>query len=557
VAGREFAAAAVAAAVDTTVDVVEARCATLARRGQFVRTEGTDEWPDGTVATRYGFLHDLYREIVYERVPMSRQVRWHRQMGARLEVGYGARARELAAELAEHFVRGRDAERAVQYLQMAGEQALQRSAHQEAFRHLAQGLELLAMLPETPQRVRQELDLQIALGPVLIATKSQAAPEVEQTYARARVLCAQVGDTPQLFPTLQGLCEFYRNRGALQTARELGEQLFRLAQRTSAPTPRLEAHIALGTTLFHLGEYIAAWSHLEQGIALTHQTAQPALARRHGVAPGVRCLALAANTLWCLGFPAQAVQRSQEALALAHELAHPYSLAMAQHFAAFLSHRRRDAVAAKAQAEALLALATAQGFPLYVGYGTCYRGWAMVMQGQSEVGIAQIRQGLAALLATGLELSRPLWMVLLAEAAGHAGQVEEGLRLLAEALTMFAASGRGDMLAEAYRLQGELLLQSGVQKPDSRGFMPHPTSRQPPAEAAEACLHQALTIARRQQARSWELRATLSLSHLWQQQEKRTLARQLLAQVYSGFTEGFDTPDLRQARALLDELRVC
>jgi tetratricopeptide (TPR) repeat protein len=391
----------------------------------------------------------------------------------------------------------------------------------------------------------------------LIATKSQAAPEVEQTYARARLLCAQVGETPQIFPTLQGLCEFYRNRGALQTARELGEQLFRLAQRTSAPTPCLEAHIALGTTLFHLGEYAAAWSHLEQGITLTHQTAQPALARRHGVAPGVRCLAMAANTLWCMGFPAQAGQRSQEALALAQELAHPYSLAMARHFAAFLSHRCRDAAAAQVQAEALLALATAQGFPLYIGYGTCYRGLALAMQGQHEVGIPQIRQGLAALLATGLELSRPLWMVLLAEAVGHAGQVEEGQCLLAEALTMFAASGRGDMLAEAYRLQGELLLQSEGRKPDSRSFMLHPTSHQPPAEAAEACLHQALTIARRQQARSWELRATLSLSRLWQQQGKHTLALQLLAQVYGWFTEGCDTPDLRQARALLDKLRVC
>jgi DNA-binding winged helix-turn-helix (wHTH) protein/predicted ATPase len=557
VVGREFAAAVVAAAVDVAVDVVEVRCAALARRGQFVRAGGTDEWPDGTVATRYRFLHDLYRQIVYKRVPMSRQVRWHRQMGARLEAGYGTQAREFAAELAKHFVRGRDAERAVQYLHIAGEQALQRSAHQEALRHLTQGLELLAMLPETPQRAQQELDLQIALGPVLIATRSQASPEVEQTYARARVLCTQVGETPQLFPTLQGLCEFYRNRGALQTARELGEQLVRLAQRTAVPTLRLEAHIALGTTLFHLGEYVTAWSYLEQGIALTHQTAQPSLAHRQGVAPGVRCLALAANTLWCLGFPAQAVQRSQEALALAHALTHPYSLAMAQHFAAFLAHRRRDAAAVQEQAEALLALATTQGFPLYVGYGTCYRGWALALQGQGEKGIAHIRQGLTALLATGLELSRPLWTVLLAEAAGHAGQVEEGLCLLGEALTMFAASGRGDMLTEAHRLQGELLLRSEAQKPDSGVVMSHAISHQPSAEAAEVCFHQALTIARRQQARSWELRAAMSLSHLWQQQGKHAAARHLLAEVYGWFTEGCDTPDLRQARALLDELRVC
>ena len=248
--------------------------------------------------------------------------------------------------------------------------------------------------------------------------------------------------------------------------------------------------------MFYLGEYAAARTHLEQGIALTDPTAQRALALRHGVAPGVRCLAIAANTLWCLGYPAQAVQRSQEALALAQALAHPYSLAVAQHWAAFLHYRRREAPAVQAQAEALLTLATAQGFPLYVGYGTCWRGWALAMQGQGEAGLAQMRQGLAAVLATGQTLARPLCLVLLAEAAGHVGQVEEGLRLLAEALAAFEASGRGDLLAEAYRLQGELLLRQAV----------------PDAAQAEACFQQALAIARRQQAKSWELRAAMSLS---------------------------------------------
>jgi predicted ATPase len=393
-------------------------------------------------------------------------------------------------------------------------------------------------LPETPERAQQELDLLIVLGPVLIATKSQAAPEVEQTYARARVLCAQVGETPQLFPSLQGLCEYYRNRGALPTARALGEQLYRLAQRAAEPMLRLEAHVALGTTLFHLGEYTTAWTHLKQGIALADPTAQRPPVLRQVVAPGVRGLALAANTLWCLGASTQAVRRSQEALALAEALAHPYSLALAQHFAAFLHHRRRDAPAVQAQAEALLTLATAQGFPLYVGYGTCYRGWALAMQGQGEAGLAQMRQGLATLLATGLELSRPLWLGLLAEVAGHEGQVDEGLRLLAEALTAFEASGRGDMLAEAYRLQGELRLHQAL----------------PDAAQAEACFQQALSLARRQQARSWELRAAMSLSRLWQQQGKRAASYELLAPIYGWFTEGFDTVDLQEAKALLQEL---
>jgi predicted ATPase len=404
---------------------------------------------------------------------------------------------------------------------------------------LTTGLVLLATLPDTPARAQQELDLQIALGPALVATKGMAAPEVEQTYARARALCTQVGETPQLFPTLWGLCLFYHNRGALPTARELGEQLVRLAERAADPMHRLGAHEALlGGTLFHMGDYAAAQTHLEQGIVLTDPAAQRVLALRHGLAPGAACLAVAANTLWCLGYPAQAVRRSQEALTLAQALAHPQSLAVAQFFAAFLHYRRRrEAAAVQAQVDALLTLATAQGFPLWEGIGTVCRGWALAMQGQGEVGLAQLRQGLATIVALEQELSRPLWLVLLAEAAGHVGQVEEGLRLLAKALTAFEANGQGDLLAEAYRLQGELLLRQAT----------------PNTAQAEACFWQALAIARRQQAKSWELRAAMSLSRLWQQ-DKRAEAHELLAPIYGWFTEGFDTADLQEAKALLDEL---
>ena len=442
------------------------------------------------------------------------------------------------ALVAHHYTEAGLTAQAIPYWQQAGQQALQRSANLEAVRHLTTGLGLLATLPETPARAQQELDLQLALGSALIATKGHTAPEVEQTYARARALCQQVGETPQLFPTLRGLCRFYRNRGALPTARELGEQLYRLVQHETASTPRMEAHEMLGSTLFMLGEYAAAWTHLEQGIALIDPVAQRTLALRHGEAPGVRCLGYAAWALWCLGSPAQAGQRSEEALALAQALAHPYSLALAQHHAALLHHRRREASAVQAQADALLTLTTAQGFPLYVGYGTCWQGWALAVQGQSEAGLAQMHQGMAAVLAIGQTLSWPLCLVLLAEAAGHTDQVEEGLRLLAQAVAALEASGRGDLLAETYRLQGELLLQQAI----------------PDAAQAEACFQQALAIARSQQAKSWELRAATSLARLWQQQSKRAEAYDLLAPIYAWFTEGFDTRDLKEAAALLQRL---
>jgi predicted ATPase/DNA-binding winged helix-turn-helix (wHTH) protein len=538
VVGKEFAVAAVAAAVGQAVEGVEDHCRALARQGQFLRACGTDVWPDGTVAERYGFVHDLYRETLYARVPVGRRVRWHRQIGRRLEAGYGPQARERAAELAEHFVRGHDTERAVPYLRYAGEQAVQRSAHQEALVHLTKGLELLATLPATPARAQQEIDLQLALGPALRATRGYAATEVEQTYTRALALCQQIGETPQLFPTLRGLWLFYSSRGALATARELGAQLVQQAQYEADPVPLLEAHEALGTTLFHLGEYAAARMHYEQVMARTNLTVQPALARCRGAVLGVTCLAHAALTLWCLGYPAQAVQRSQEALRLAQALAHPHSLAVVQFWAASLQHRRREAAAVQAQTDALLTLATAQGFPLWAGLGTCLRGWALAMQGQGEAGMAQLRQGIAAVLATGQELARPLYLVLLAEVMGYAGQVAEGLCLLTEALTAFETSGRGDALAEVYRIQGELLLRQAI----------------PDVPLAQACFQQACAVARHQQAKSWELRAATSLSRLWLQQGKRTAAYDLLAPIYGWFSEGFETADLQEAQALLAEL---
>jgi predicted ATPase/DNA-binding winged helix-turn-helix (wHTH) protein len=489
-------------------------------------------------ATIYTFAHGLLRDVVYQSLLRSTRQQFHAHIAQVLVTRFPELAETQPALLAHHYTEAGLSPQAIPFWQRAGQQALQGSANLEAIQHLSTGLRLLATLPETPARAQQELEVQLTLGPALMAARGWAVPEVEQTYARARALCAQLGETPQRFPALLGLSRFYLTRGPLPAARELGEQLYRLAQLQGTLTNRLEAHAALGDTLFFLGEFAAAQTHLEQGIALTDPTAERAEALRHGVAPGVRCLVVAANTLWCLGAPAQAVRRSQEALTLAQALAHPQSLAMARHFVAFLHYHRREAMAVQAQAEALLTLATAQGLPLWVGHGTCWRGWALAVQGQGEAGMAQLRQGLAAVLATGQTLTQPVHLVLLAEAVGYAGQVEAGLPLLAEALTAFEASGRADLLAEAYRLQGALLLQQAVPDP----------------ARAEACFQQALAIARRQQAKAWELRAATSLSRLWQQQGKHTEGHALLAPVYRWFTEGFDTADLQEAKTLLEAL---
>jgi predicted ATPase len=486
----------------------------------------------------YLFKHALIQDTAYQSLLKSTRQQYHQRIAGVLVDRFPETAATQPELVAHHYTEAGLTEQAIPYWQRAGQQARQRSANPEAVQHLTRGVALLTTLPETPARAQQELDLQLALGPVFMATKGYAAPDVEQTYARAQVLCQQVGETPQLFPTLRGLCRFYRNRGVLPTARALGEQLYRLAQRDAEPTPLLEAHEALGDTLFYLGEYAAARTHLEQGSALIDPAVQRTLVLHHDSAPGVRCLALAAQTLWCLGYPAQAMRRCQEALALAQELDYPQSRSSAWHYAAFLHQRRRETPVVQAQADTLLSLATAQGFPFHVGLGTCWRGWVLAAQGQDEAGRAQIQQGLAALLALGQRNAWLQFLVLLAEAAGHAGQVNEGLRLLAEALAGFEDSGRGDMLAEAYRLQGELLLRQPI----------------PDAAQAEACFQQALAIARHQQAKSWELRAAMSLARLWQKQGKRTEAHALLAPIYGWFTEGFDTADLQDAKALLEAL---
>jgi len=486
----------------------------------------------------YTFKHALIQDAAYQSLLRSTRQQYHQRIAQALETRFPETLETQPELLAHHYTEAGLTAQALPCWQRAGQQALQRSGHLEAVQHLTTGLALLATLPETPARAQQELDLQIALGPVLRATKGTGAPEVEQTYARAQALCAQVGDTPQLFPTLQGLFWFAMTQGALLRAQALGEQLSRLAQRDTAPLSALEAHDALGNTCFYLGDYAVARTHLELASSPIDIGGQRVQAFRHGTAAGVRCLAMTAHTQWCLGYPAQAVQRSQEALALAEALAHPLSLAMAQHWVAWLHQRRRDVLAVQAQADALLRLTTAQGFPTWAGYGTFWQGWTRVAQGQGEAGLVQMRQGIAAVWGTGQSLARPFGLVLLAEAAWHCGQVAEGLRLLAEALEALETNAQGDMRAEAHRLQGELLLRQAT----------------PDAAQAEACFQQALAVARRQQAKSWELRTALSLSRLWQQQGKRAEAYELLAPIYCWFTEGFDTADLQEAKALLEAL---
>jgi predicted ATPase len=312
------------------------------------------------------------------------------------------------------------------------------------------------------------------------------------------------------------------------------ERRVTLAQDQQDPAFRMRAHADMGVLLFYLGELTAVHAHLEQVTALSTSWQDRSPASRSGL----DAMGYTAWTLWMLGYPDQALKRSHELLTYARESLHAFSLARALHHAAVLHRLRREGATTQERAEASLALATEQGFGHQVGFATFERGQALAAQGQGEVGIAQMHQGLAAIRAMGQRQSLSVWSALLAEAYGRIEQAEEGLHLLAEALADVDHTGVRVYEAEMYRIKGELLLQQAI----------------PDAPQAEACFQQALAVARHQQARSWELRAAMSLSRLWQQQGKRAEARKLLAPTYRWFTEGFDTPDLQEARALLEAL---
>ncbi|MBI3303485.1 MAG: hypothetical protein HYZ72_15585 [Deltaproteobacteria bacterium] len=491
----------------------------------------------------YLFKHALIQDTAYQSLLKSKRQQLHQQIAQVLTERFPETTETQPELLAHHYTEADLIEQALPYWLKAGERASQRSAHIEAINHLTKGLELLKALPDTPERTQQELALQTTLGLALIRTKGYAAPEVEKAYTRARELCQQVGETPQLSSVFLGLAYFYCARAEHKTARELSEQLLSLAQRQQDPLCLLWAHYCLGLCLVVLGEFAPAQEHLEQGIALYDPQKHHPHISGDVNDPAVLCLPYAALVLWLLGYPDQALKRSREALTLAQELSHPYSLARALGLAAWFHQLRREWQLTQERAEAAIAVSSEQGFPYWLKWGTFLQGWALAEQGQAEEGITQIRQGMAGWRAIGGEVFRPYYLGLLARAYEQVGQAEEGLMALAEALELVHKSEERWYGAELYRLKGELTLkQFSVQSPESR------------AKEAEECFLKAIEIARRQQAKSLELRAVMSLSRLWQQQGKKAEARQILTETYGWFTEGFDTKDLQEAKALLQEL---
>ena len=509
----------------------------------------------------YQFKHALTQDVAYNSVLVERRKVLHEQIGHAIEQLHYERLEEHYSELAHHYSRSNNTEKAIEYLDKAGQQAVQRSALAEATTYFTTALELLQTLAETPERAHQELTLQVALATPLSLTKGPTAPEVGAVHRRALELCRQVGETPQLSPALWAARRFYLFRGELQTARELAERLIPMAQRAQDSALLPVAHFGLGSVLHSLGELVSARAHCEHALALSDPRQRRSAIAFMGIDLGVFSLLHLANILWLLGYPDQALARSRAGLTLAQEINHPSSMGLVWFTDTILRQFLHEAQAVEQQAEALIALSNEQGFSALLAGALVRHGWALAEQGQAEDGIQQIHQGMAAAHAIGVELYRPYNLALLAEAYRKAGQVEEGLSALSEALTVVGKTGERYYEAELYRLKGELTLQQGArgwglgtgssspQAPSLKPLVPREVEKE-----AEGYFLKAIEIARKQQAKSLELRATTSLTCLWQQQGKHHAARTMLSEIYHWFTEGFDTQDLKDAKVLLNSL---
>jgi predicted ATPase len=536
VQGQEFDSSVVAQVLGRDASAVEERLDVLERVHGLIRLVREQELPDRTLTLRYGFVHALYQNALYDSLRPTRKAAWSAAAAQALLRHHGEQSASVASDLALLFEAARDPTHAAIYFLQAAENAVRVSAYQEAIVLARRGLSLLETLPDTLERARLELPLLLALGVPLVATKGFASPEVEQTYLRARALCQRAEDLPTLFPVLYGLWNLYLVRCELLRCKELAMQMFSLARDQRDPAIHLVAHNVLQQPLFHLGDFAESSRHQEQGWALYDPHEHRALTVVYGEDPGVGCLVYGALTLWQLGYPDQALRSIQTALQRAEELSYPFNVAQAMYYGALTHLCRREVGRTDELARGLMDLCREQGFTMLFAGGMILHGWSLTWQAQRQEGLDLMRRGLADWQATGALSHRPFHLALLADVLGRDGQVAEGQATLAEALALVQRTEERFWEAELHRLQGELLLMRAE------------------AEEAETCIRRSLDVARHQKSAALELRAAMSLSRRLQKLGRPIEARQMLSAICSRFTEGVDLLDLVEAKGLLEEL---
>ena len=485
----------------------------------------------------YSFKHALVQEAAHGSMLRNTRQQLHAQLVEALEIHFPEIEESQPEILAQHCAEAGLVEKSVDWWGKAGHRSAARSAMAEAAAQFHKGLAQLALLPDSPERQRQELEFRSALGTALRFVKWQAAPETGHAVTRARDLWEQLG-SPSEFPQVSfGQSLDHVIRGDLDMARRSAEDLLRLSRQRNDTPGLVLGYTVCGRTLMLAARFAASRSHLEAGLALYDPTSHGSLVGRSGTYPHLSSQAMLGLVLFCLGFPDQALARGRAAIADARRLAHPASLATSLAYGIRLLSLVGDNPVLCDWADQLVALGTEQGFPLYRALGSIFRGSASVKNDEVADGRSLLCSGLTAFRATEAELWIPHFVALLAEACEAAGQIEEALSLLDDALQIVERTGERWFAAELNRHKGQLLLRQGH------------------TEAAEEFYRKALRIAQEQEAKLWELRAAVSLTRLRYDQGRRSEARDLLAPVYGWFIEGFDTPDLRRARALLNDLR--
>ncbi len=484
----------------------------------------------------YLFKHALVQDTAYGTLLRRPRQQLHARIAEALEAHSPELIDSQPELLAQHYAEAGLVEKSVAFWGKAGRRSAARSAMAEAAAQLQKGLDQLALLPETPERQREELEFWSALGAVLRAVKGQAAPETGQAYARARELWEQLGSPSEFVQILYGQSRYHAYRGELDLALRLDGDLLRLSHLRNDFAGLVLGHLSSGRNLSFAGRFARSRSHLEEVLALYDPISHRSLADQAGFQPHVHAQAVLGVFLFCLGYPDQALARSSTAIAEARKLAHPPSLATSLVYRAMLLSLLGDNAALGEWVDQLVAVATEQGFPFWRALGTIYRGWVKVKNGDMAEGVSLLHSGSSTYRTAGAELFMPHFVALLAGACEIAGQIEEGLTLLDDALQIAERTGEHWFAAELNRHKGHLLLRQGH------------------SEAAEDLYRKALSIAEEQGAKLWELRSAVSLARLRRDQGRPAEACDLLAPVYGWFTEGFDTPDLKEAKALLDEL---
>ena len=536
VQGYEFDSAAVAQALATDCMEIEGRLQHLERVNGFVRCIAENEFPDGTLSLRCRFVHVLYQNALDASLAPTRRVALGGALARGLESLYGDKVSGIASQLGFLYETARDPERASNYFLVAAQNAARIFANQETVKLARRGLALLERTAEAPDRTRKELDFRVTLLFSLVFLHGYTAQDVRENIGRARELCQRLGNTPQLFQVLFGFWLYYIGVPELSMARETAEQLLSIARHANDSAQLLLAHVLVGVTQVHQGELVAAHGQLQEALKHHDPSQHMRYLELFRMEVGIYGRSESVRTLWMLGYPDQARRRSEENLALARTLPSPPALGYAFVQAAFLYQGLRQPSVVRRLAEECVVLCDEHGVAQERSWVMFPYGWAVAELGRVEEGVSEIRNALNAQLSQGNEIGHPQYRAFLAEVLAHGGQPDAGLKAVEDGLAISKRNGNVFYDAELLRLRGELFNMQGR------------------TADAECCFLSAIGVARQQGAKSLELRVCASLARLWQKQGKRKEAHRLLRGIYSWFTEGFDTTDLKEAAFLLEEL---